>query len=306
MMRELVLGLEVVLADGTILTSLNKMLKNNAGYDLKQLFIGAEGTLGVVTRAVLRIWPRPLSVSTALLAIENFDQVAGLLSFAKSAFGGLLTSYEVMWNDYYRLVTTPPGPHRAPLGKEFAYYVLMETMGADVLADQERFENLLSSASDRGLFSDAVIPRSNEQRAALWRIREDTEQISVQYKPDFGFDVSLPLPVMQRYVDETRSALSSAFGEIKFWVYGHVGDGNLHLNVWGRTLDAADHAAVAEVIYRPLAELGGSISAEHGIGLDKKPYLHLSRSAEEIAVMRRIKQALDPKGILNPGKVFDL
>ena len=306
MMRDLVLGLEAVLADGVIVSSLNKMLKNNAGYDLKQLFIGSEGTLGVVTRAVLRLWPQPRSAATALVGMHQFEQVTRLLALAQLELGGLLSSYEVMWPAYYRLTTTPPARSVAPLKDIYAFYTLIEIMGADPERDAEQFNRALETAFDQGLFADAVIAQSSEQRRALWRIREDSEQIETQHDLTFSFDISLPIGAMEQYVIDVQRALEAAFGAIEFWVYGHVGDGNLHLSVWGSTLTEGDRERVAAIIYQPLTQLSGSISAEHGIGLEKKPFLALSRSAEEIDLMRRIKRALDPKGILNPGKIFDL
>ncbi len=306
LMRDLVLGLEAVLADGTVLSALNKMLKNNAGYDLKQLFIGSEGTLGVVTRAVLRLWPQPRSVATALVGQNYFEQVTGLLSLMQRKLGGLLSSYEVMWPAYYHLTTTPPALSTPPLKDEFAFYTLIEIMGADPDRDAAQFDRVLALAFDQGLCADAVIARSSEQRRALWRIREDSEQIEAQHHPTFSFDVSLPIGEMEYYVIDVQRELEATFGAIKFWVYGHVGDGNLHLSVWGAQLAEEAAGQVATIIYRPLTKLAGSISAEHGIGLEKKAFLGLSRTAEEIDLMRRLKHALDPKGILNPGKIFDL
>ncbi len=305
MMRDQVLGLEAVLADGTIVSSLNKMLKNNAGYDLKQLFIGSEGTLGVVTRAVLRLWPQPRSVATALVGQNNFEQVTGLLSLLQRTLGSGLSSFEVMWLAYYHLTTTLPALSHPPLKGEFAFYTLIEMMGADPDRDAAQFDRALDLAFDRGLCDDAAIARSSEQRRALWRIREDSEQIEAQHHPTFSFDVSLPIGEMDEYVLDVQSALEAAFGTIKFWVYGHVGDGNLHLSVWGAQIPEEEGGRVAAIIYRPLTKLAGSISAEHGIGLEKKAFLGLSRTAEEIDLMRRLKRALDPKGILNPGKIFE-
>ena len=210
-----------------------------------------------------------------------------------------------MWPAYYRLTTTPPALSTPPLKGEFAFYTLIEIMGADPDRDTAQFDRVLDHAFDQGLCADAVIARSSEQRRALWRIREDSEQIEAQHHPTFSFDVSLPIGEMERYVIEVQHELEATFGAIKFWVYGHVGDGNLHLSVWGPRIAEEDAGRVAAIIYRPLTKLAGSISAEHGIGLEKKAFLGLSRTAEEIDLMRRLKRALDPKGILNPGKIFD-
>ncbi len=306
MMRDLVLGLEAVLADGTVLTALNAMLKNNAGYDLKQLFIGSEGTMGVVTQAVLRLFPAPRTHATALLAMDEFAQVAALLPLLQRDLGGALASFEVMWNDYYRLTTTPPAPSKPPLAQEYGFYVLVEALGGSEQHDPPRFEAALDRAAHDGLFDDAVIARTGQQRAELWRIREDSEQIERQHHLTFGYDVSLPIGAMADYVADVRAGVELHFGEAaQCWVYGHLGDGNLHINVWAPQFQPADADRVARIIYQPLSASGGSISAEHGIGLEKKAFLSLSRTPAEIATMRRLKAALDPHNILNPGKVFD-
>ncbi len=306
-MRDLVLGLEAVLADGTILSSLNQMLKNNAGYDLKQMFIGSEGTLGVVTQAVLRLFPAPTTRSTALLALHEFRQLVALLNHLQHTLGGGLTSFEVMWNDYYRLTTTPPAPNRAPLSQEYAYYVLIEALGGDAEHDDQRFARALDRAADSGLFADAVLAASATQRDELWRVREDSEQIERQHHLTFGYDVSLPIGAMEQYVASVRSDLERDFGQdLRCWVYGHLGDGNLHINVWAPGLQPDDAGRVAAIVYAPLRQAQGSISAEHGIGLEKKAYLALCRTPAEIETMRLLKRTLDSHNILNPGKVFDI
>ncbi|HHY55653.1 MAG TPA: FAD-binding oxidoreductase [Chloroflexi bacterium] len=306
MMRELVLGLEAVLADGVVLTALNAMLKNNAGYDLKHLLIGSEGTLGVVTQAVLRLFPAPRTYATALLAMDEFAQVTALLPLLQRDLGGALASFEVMWNDYYRLTTTPPALGKPSLGQEYAYYVLVEALGGHERFDQVRFEAALDHAAHAGLFDDAVVARSHQQRSELWRIREDSEQIERQHHLTFGYDVSLPIGAMEEYVADVRSAIALHFGaDARCWVYGHLGDGNLHINVWAPQLQPQDGDRMAQIVYRPLTAVGGSVSAEHGIGLEKKAFLSLSRTPAEIATMRRLKAALDPHHILNPGKIFD-
>jgi FAD/FMN-containing dehydrogenase len=305
MMRDMVLGLEVVLADGTILNSMNKMLKKNAGYDLKQLFIGSEGTLGVVTRAVLRLWPQQTAAATALLAVDRFEQVAELLVLAKECLSGQLTSFEVLWNEFYRLTTTPPADCTPPLRSDSAHYVLIESLGQNQPEEQARMNGLLELAHARGLFTQSIAAQSGSQRAELWRVREDTKQMERQYQLTFHFDVSLPIVTMRGYIEQVQTEMAAAFGPVKLWIFGHLADGNLHIGVWGGSIQEADHARVETIVYQPLPALGGSISAEHGIGLRKKPYLPLSRRPEEIAVMRQIKAVLDRRGILNPGKIFD-
>jgi len=303
MTREMVLGLEVVLADGTVLPMLNRLLKNNAGYDLKQLFIGSEGTLGVITRLTLRLRDKPRSHDVALVALPDFAALVALLHHLSRSLGGSLSAFEAMWPAFYHLVTTPPAPGRAPLPHGHAFYALVESQGGDPAADGERFAAALADAMAQGLVADAAIARSDGERAALWGLRDDVAQVRAGGTP-VVFDISLPVASMERFVDTLASRLSDEIGEHRLWVFGHLGDGNLHVIVQIRPEDApALRPRIEALVYRPLAELGGSVSAEHGIGLEKKPWLHVSRSSAEIALMRTLKAALDPKGILNPGKV---
>jgi FAD/FMN-containing dehydrogenase len=304
MARDQVLGLEAVLADGTVLSSMNQMIKNNAGYDLKQLFMGTEGTLGVITRLVLRLRELPQSQNTALVASSSLDRVSGLLKHVDAGLGGQLSGFEVMWNDFYKLVTTPPSDLTPPLDQGHDYYVLIEALGSNQASDREQFEAVLGAAMEAGLVDDAVVARSGRERASLWAIRDDVER-TYDHGPPITFDVSLRIPDMQDYVETVRQRLAGEWGKHHFWVFGHLGDGNLHLVVSVGDDKGETRHRVEAAVYEPLAELGGSVSAEHGIGLEKKSWLKLSRSEDEIEVMRRLKQALDPRGILNPGKVFD-
>ena len=304
MTRDMVLGLEAVLADGTVVSSMNHMIKNNAGYDLKQLFIGTEGTLGVVTRAVLRLREKPRSQETMLAAATDFNQVVELLKLMDTRLGGTLSAFEVLWNNFYRLVTTPPATQTPPLPQHHPYYVLIEAMGGDGEADAVRLETAFAEAHDAGLVVDAVLAASEAQRQSIWAVRDDVAQLN-QHDPLFIFDVSLRVSDMERYVAEVNRRLDAKFGTYCNYTFGHIGDGNLHFGTSaGGSAEAYDD--VKQAVYEPLAAIGGSISAEHGIGLDKKKYLRLSRNDEEIALMRKLKQALDPNGILNPGKIFDL
>jgi FAD/FMN-containing dehydrogenase len=306
-MRDLVLGLEAVLADGTVITSRNHMLKNNAGYDLKQLFIGSEGTLGVITQLVLRLYPAQPHAQTALLAVAEFDHVVALLHLLGADLGGALTSFEVMWPDYYRLTTTPPAPSRPPLAQDFPFYVLVEALGTAAAGDRKAFAAALDHAGNAGLVADAVVAGSEAQRAALWRVREDSEQIERQHHLTFGYDVSLPVAEMADYAEDVAANIEHRFGAgSRCWIYGHLADGNLHVNIWAPQLTPDDREAVAGLVYGPLRLCGGSISAEHGIGLEKKAYLAYSRTPAELALMRQLKLALDPKLILNRGRVFDV
>ncbi|MEQ8485731.1 MAG: FAD-binding oxidoreductase [Pseudomonadales bacterium] len=300
MTRDMVLGLEAVLADGTVVSSMNQMIKNNAGYDLKQLFIGSEGTLGVVTRAVLRLREIPKHQSTLFVAVDDFDRLPAFLKHMDSALGGTLSAFEVMWSEFYALVTTAPAQNQPPLSQAYPYYVLVEAMGAD----EALVEAALTEAYERSLICDAVLAQSEAQRRQLWAMRDDVAQC-FRDGPTIAFDVSLKISDMRGYVDEVRSRLAEAVGEHRCYVFGHLGDGNLHLVVGPGKINAEVRHRVESCVYEPLRAIGGSVSAEHGVGLEKKPYLTICRSPEEIALMRTLKRALDPKGILNPGKIFE-
>ena len=304
MTREQVLGVEAVLADGTVISSMKDVIKNNTGYDLKQLFVGSEGTLGIVTRAVLRLRPRPRSRDTALLAIESFDKVAAFLRAMDSALGGTLSAFEVMWNDFYRLIVTDDGAHGQPLDGSHAFYVLLEATGGHEESDHQRFEEALEEAFAAGLIADAVIAQSRQQREDLWAIRDDVEVMMTKLYPPMTFDISLSIPLLDGYVQEVRAGLAERWPDSRLVTFGHLGDGNIHLVLTVGSLDAEDVHGVEEIVYGALGRRGGVISAEHGIGLEKRAYLHHSRSPEEIALMQALKTALDPKNILNPGKIL--
>jgi FAD/FMN-containing dehydrogenase len=305
MMRELILGLEAVLADGTVMSSMNHLIKNNAGYDPKQLFVGSEGTLGIVTRAVLRLRPKPVSQNTAFVAVDSFAELPKLLRRVERGLGGTLSAFEVMWEDFYRLVTTEPAKGRAPLPYGHSYYVLVEGLGGEQEGDAERFERVLSNIIEEGGIADAVIAKSQSERDRMWALRDDVAQVA-RNAPIFTFDVSLKLADMEAYIGEVRERLSSRWPKTTLMVFGHLGDGNLHLipGVGDGSLDTRH--AVEQVIYDALRKRGGSVSAEHGIGLEKRDYLGWTRNEAEIALMKTLKRALDPQNILNPGKIFEM
>jgi FAD/FMN-containing dehydrogenase len=304
MMRDMVLGLEAVLADGTVVSSMNQLLKNNTGYDLKQLLVGSEGTLGVITRMVLRLRERPLRQDVAIVAVASFEALAALLRHMDRHLGGTLSAFEAMWQSYYQLVTSAPAKGQAPLSRDYPFYVLIESLGSNPAVDKERFSAALESALESRLIVDAAVAQSARECLAFWGLREDVEQVGREGPPVL-FDVSAPLAQMGPYIDGVRTALTREIGPHHLWVFGHLGDGNLHVIVSCKGMDPAAQARIAKIVYDPLSAFGGSVSAEHGIGLDKKGHLPLSRNAAEIAMMRRLKQALDPRNILNPGKIFD-
>lgn len=303
MMREQILGLEAVLADGTVLSSLNHLIKNNAGYDLKHIFIGSEGTLGVVTRAVLRLRPKPISQDMAFLAVDDFASLPRVLRNMERGLGGTLSAFEVLWSDFYQLVTTPPAQSRPPLPYGHAHYVLVEALGGEPDEDANRFERALAAELENGDIADAVIAKSKGECERLWAMRDDVMQIARNF-PVFTFDVSLRIGDMESFLGEIRHGLVARWPAATLIVFGHLGDGNLHVVPGVGDGSPAARKAVEEIIYGALRKRGGSVSAEHGIGLEKRAYLSYSRSAEEIAIMRMLKRMLDPDNILNPGKIL--
>lgn len=303
MTREQILGMEVVLADGTVISSMNKIIKNNTGYDIKHLFIGAEGTLGIVTRLIVRLRPKPASQDMAFVAVNEFTEVTSFLNYIDTALGGTLSAFEVLWKDYYHLVTTPPAEGNPPLPHSYNYYILLEAMGGDPVSDNERFVNALGKALDDGMIHNAVIAQSQGDRDAMWAIRDDVGQV-IQNWPIVTFDISVSLNHMESYVEELKQKLQEKWPEHTCMIFGHLGDGNLHIIVGVGDESSETKKEIEETVYEGLTPRGGSISAEHGIGLQKKNYLSWSRSPAEIALMQSIKKTLDPNDILNPGKIF--
>ncbi|MBV1915535.1 MAG: FAD-binding oxidoreductase [Pseudomonadales bacterium] len=305
MTRDMVLGLEAVLADGTVVSSMGKLVKDNSGYDLKQLFIGSEGTLGVVTRAVIKLFPKPVSQNVALIGVDDFDSVIHLLHQSKQRLGGNLTAFEVMWQEYFQLVTTEPAPHRAPISQDHSFYVLLESMGANQTEDHLALESVLAKALEDGRVADAALAKNQAEVGAIWAMRDDIFQVARLSVHLVGFDVSLPANEIEEYVKTVDQRLGQLSADYHCLVFGHLGDGNMHLVVTLKSDEASEKYAVEEIVYSELRERGGSISAEHGIGLQKKSFLSYTRSKEEIGLMKTIKRALDPKGVLNPGKIID-
>lgn len=304
MFRDQVLGLEAVLADGTLVGGLNKMLKNNAGYDLKHLFIGSEGTLGIVTRAVLRLHPRPLSCCTAWCTLADHDTVVRFLRHAQRHLAGTLSAFEVMWPDFHELVTTRVPDLRSPVTSN-GMQVLIEVEGSDADRDMAMFSTLLEGALERGWLQDAAIAQSLKEREAFWRLRDAVSEFPLMWSPYCGYDVSLPIGNIGRFVDELQQALRERFPRCEHIHFGHIGDSNLHVGVhlnkqWG----PFPEAEIDDCVYGLLRNYHGSVSAEHGIGQHKKAYLGHSRTPQELALMHTLKQAMDPKKLLNRGKVL--
>ena len=302
MTRDRVWGLEAVLADGTVVSSMNRLVKNNTGYDLKQLFIGSEGTLGLVTRAVFRLVPNPVSHAVALVAVPDNAAMLRLLDAMQRL--GSLSAFELMYPEFYESVTRPEvQPRPLPLGAHG--YVLVEAMGYDPDTDHAQFEAVLERMLEEGVAADAVIAQSDAQRAALWKIRESVDVAVRAIFPLTMFDVSLGVADIDPYVVALRRQLEAAYPAAKMIVQGHVGDNNIHLGISvGPDTPAHEHAIDA-IVYNALVPYAGSMSAEHGIGTLKNEWLKISRNPAEIGLMRAIKLALDPANRLNPRVLFE-
>jgi FAD/FMN-containing dehydrogenase len=301
MTRQNVLGVEVVLSDGTVMSSMNRLLKNNTGYDLKHLFVGSEGTLGVVTRAVVKLVPMPTSHSVAFVSVASFENVIELLSRARRL--PVLSAFEVMWSDFYELMAAS-GTERRPLGTGQPYYVLVEALGYNEKIDKEAFGAFLEDALERGLIFDAVVAASEKQRQDLWRVREGSEVIVREMSPFLSFDVSIEIPRVEAYLARVRATLRKRFPEVRFVTFGHLGDNNIHIGITVGADTRALEREIESIVYECLPAFGGAISAEHGIGQFKRTWLDQQKSEGEKDVMRRLRNAMDPARLLNPDVMF--
>ena len=304
MTRNLILGLEVVLADGTIISSLKKIIKDNSAYDLKQLFIGTEGTLGIVCKAVLKLVEAPKSRNGAWLGVSSYKKVIQLLKFLDKELAGTLSGFELVWQSAFKALTSPPASVKSPLPYDYPYYVLVETLGGNQQKDLERLQELLETAMTDNLIADAAIAFTNSDLEWFWQIREDVHVMIGACQNNQQYDISIPIPKIGKYVEKSIKKLYKIPEINLVFTLGHVADGNIHFSI-GKTRQSKKLIhQINKIIYKPLKKLGGSISAEHGIGLDKKAYLKLSRSPEEIALMETLKRSMDSKGLLNRGKVL--
>ncbi len=304
MTRNLILGLEVVLANGTIISSLKKIIKDNSAYDLKQLFIGSEGTLGIVTKAVLKLVELPKSRVSAFVGINDYSDVVTLMRHMDQGLAGTLSSYELIWKNTFITLTKDQSVERSPLPYDYDYYVLLEGLGSDYEQDKNRLENLLEDALNQAIIEDAVIATTDSDLKWFWHIRENVDALVAVCDYDQHFDISLPIEAIGNNISRITKKLSELDGVTHIFPFGHVGDGNIHFIIGKQNNSDALRKAINDIVYQPLLGLGGSVSAEHGIGLHKKEYLKLCRTPEEIQLMVQLKKALDPKNLLNPGKVL--
>ena len=309
--RDLCLGLEVVTAQGQVMHGLQGLRKDNTGYDLRDLFIGAEGTLGIITAATLKLFPLPAALQTAWVAVPSIEKAVQLLKSAHQHLGAGLTGFELMNQLSLGLVNQHFPQIHIPLWSDSTYCVLFEYADTESLEHgRERVESLLASAMDSGLVSDAVLAQNQTQSQNLWRIRESITFAQAAEGPNIKHDISLPISAIADFVRDTQAELTAAIPGVRLVNYGHLGDGNLHFNVQcpegsqGRTfLHAFEHLA-NDIVYRRVQSLHGSISAEHGVGEQKIEHLKTHKDPVALSLMRQLKQALDPHNTLNPGRVL--
>jgi FAD/FMN-containing dehydrogenase len=308
------LGIEVVLPDGEVMNLMSELHKDNSGYDLKDLFIGAEGTLGVITAAVLRLAPKPAAYATAIVALDSLDPALALLNRLQRATGGAVEAFEYMPRNYMeRLVMIKPET-RPPLGLEHPAQILVE-IGATSARDAEPdaagivpvvalLEATLADMAEEGLIRDASVAGSLAQRRAMWAMRESAAEVTIGLRPAVDNDVCLPLDKVTAFLSAAEQRVKERDPAATFLVVGHLGDGNMHYTVVPSTHDDALFDAVRETIEDVVVGFGGSFSAEHGIGLSKLNSMARRKDPVALSVMRRIKAALDPRGLMNPGKVL--
>lgn len=310
--RNLILGLEVVLPDGRIWDGLRGLRKDNTGYDLKHLFIGGEGTLGIITAAVLRLFPKPNETQTAWIGIESPAAGVELLNHMRATIGESVTSFELIGRSIVDLLLEGVPGHRDPLASKHPWYVLMEVTGQGEPGSlAEPLGAALESATDKGLLQDATLATSGDQAKRFWKMREDFAFAQQYAGGTIAHDISVPLSRITEFIERSDAALSKAIPGIRLICFGHVGDGNLHYNPaapvgWTYERYVRERERINEIVHDIVVDLGGSISAEHGIGLLRLEENVRYKAKVEMDLMAAVKRALDPKGIMNPGKVVPL
>ncbi|MGQ0740862.1 MAG: FAD-binding oxidoreductase [Alphaproteobacteria bacterium] len=306
--RDLVLGIEVVLADGRVLDMLRTLRKDNTGYDLKHLFIGAEGTLGIITAAALKLFPRPRSYSTVFAAIASAAAALPLLNRLQEATGGLVTAFEIISRAGLDLVLKHIPGTSDPLQPHKGWFMLAEVSNPPAFDALPALESAFEQAVDAGLLTDAVFAKNERDRAALWRLRETLSEAQKLEGASVKHDVSLPLSRIAEFLERANTAVIAVLPGARPVAFGHIGDGNIHFNIAAPPGDDAALLTAREklerVVHDEARRAGGSISAEHGIGLAKRDELSRYKNATELEVMRALKCMLDPNNILNPGKLL--
>jgi len=305
MTRNWVLGLELVLPNGTIIENLKALRKDNSGIDIKQLFIGAEGILGIVTKAVFRLIEKPQTRNSAILTTDDYSKLLQTLRYFDQTLGTRLTGFELLWENTFRTMTAEDTHYQSPLRKVKKYVVFVEVLGKDSIRDVQDLQDACTHGFDQNWIADASFFDTSVEQDECWKIREDVAALEAHAPHNQHFDISIPIDQIGTIINQIVQRLETLDGVLGVYPFGHVADGNMHLIVGKQTDNKQLTQQINEIVYQPLAAVKGSISAEHGIGLDKKPYLHLSRTYDEIHIMKGLKQLFDPKNILNPGRIVD-
>ncbi|HET7669018.1 MAG TPA: FAD-binding oxidoreductase [Burkholderiales bacterium] len=299
--REQVLGLEVVLPDGRVWNGLRGLRKDNTGYDLKQLFLGAEGTLGIITAAVLRLHPKPTATVTAWIGLESAEAAVELLALLHERLGERVSAFELLSRTCVEAVLDHAAGTVDPLRKPWPWYVLADAADSGTESVlRERVEGALLAAAENRTIADAVLAQSGEQARALWRIRETVPEAQFT---NVKHDVAVPVSKTALLIARASERVMARYPQARIYAFGHVGDGNIHYNVGPESL-VAERAAVNRMVYDTVSELGGSISAEHGLGQLKRDEIRSHKDPLELELMAALKRTLDPKGLMNPGKVL--
>jgi FAD/FMN-containing dehydrogenase len=301
-LRGTVLGMEVVLPNGNILSNLCTLRKDNTGFDLKQLFLGSEGTLGVITAVSIFTPIRPKSINVALLSLDSYSKVEDAFVTARSELGETLSAFEFWDESSTQLVRKHMDWIRLPLVDSAPFSVLIETAGSNEDHDREKLDQYLERILEKGIAFDGVVSQDESQSSSIWALREGIPEACSKDGAVYKYDVSVPVPHLYSLVENMRTRLQGNKNVRGVLGYGHVGDGNLHLNVSANEYDKEVEELIEPFIYEQVASHFGSISAEHGLGIMKPHVLHYSKDENMITTMRSIKQLFDPKGIMNPYK----
>ena len=305
MTRNWVLGLEVVLPDGTIIENLKTLRKDNSGIDLKQLFIGAEGILGIVTKAVFRLIEKPQTRHSAILTTNDYSKLLQTLRYFDQTLGTRLTGFELLWDNTFHTMTAEDTHYQSPLQTVENYVVFVEVLGKESSRDIQDLQDACAHGFDQNWIADASFFDTAATQDECWKIREDVAAPEARAPHNQHFDISIPIDQIGTIIKQIIQQLKSLDGVLDVFPFGHVADGNMHLIVGKENDSLKLTQQINEIVYQPLAAVKGSISAEHGIGLDKKSYLHLSRTQDEIHMMKGLKRLFDPKNILNPSRIVD-
>ena len=312
--RDLVLGVEIVLPNGEIMNLMSELHKDNSGYCLRDLVIGAEGTLGVITKAVLKLFPKPKAYATAMVAVESLDHALTLLNELQEGTGGAVAAYEYMPKSYIKGYMELSSSNRKPFENDYEHLVMVELettvelfskpgVDGQVLLSAE-LERILNQNLNKGFVHDAHIAQNEEQRKIMWARREAATEISLLKRPLINNDIAVPLDMVSKFLDIMEKRLPELDQNADAFIVSHLGDGNVHYGVWPSQVDEKHKDKIMETIEDIVLSLGGSFSAEHGIGLSKLSSMKRRKDSVALKVMRQIKDAIDPKGIMNPGKVL--